>query len=227
MGIAALLLLLAQQATFDVASLKPSPRAVGPDYNNRIVFQPNGIRARNVTPRRLIAEAYGLQLNQVIGPVWLDREEFDLEARTSGTQVARMLQTLLAERFGLKAHRETRRQQVYELVVDKDGPKLRPSETGMTARRFADLLAVQLTIVIPDDPTRPARATESPVPVLDRTGLTGTYDFRSGIGPEPGGDAFVLWQEALHDRFGLKLIRRKANVEVLVVDAANRIPSGN
>lgn len=229
MGIAVLFLLFAQQATFDVASVKPSAELAGPDYNNKIEYSRNGIRARNATMRRLLADAYGLQMNQVAGPAWLDREEFDLDAKTSAAvdRIAPLLQALLTERFALKTHRETRQGRVYELTIDKGGAKVKPLESGMTARRFADFLAVQLTIALPDDPGKPGRATESPAPVLDKTGLEGTYDFRANIRPEPGGDSFVMWQEILRDQFGLKLVSRKGDVEMLVVDAGNRMPSGN
>ena len=103
---------------------------VGPDANNQFTFTPAGITARNATLRRLIAEAYGLQLRQVIGPGWLDQSEYDIEAkaagRVAGEERASMLQTVLSERFGLKQHRETRDLRVYELVVDKGGPKIHP-----------------------------------------------------------------------------------------------------
>ena len=227
MGVVTLFLLLAQQPSFDVASVKASEQTAGPDYNNRIAYEPNGVRARNATLRRLIAEAYGLQLNQIAGPVWMDRNEYDLDARSAGPASARMLQPLLAERFGLKLHRETRAMRVFELTVDKGGPKIRPLDAGMTAQRFADFLAVQLTIVTTDDPTKPGRATEAPAPVLDKTGLTGTWDFKANIRPEAGSDSFVIWQEALREQLGLKLLSRREPVEVLVVDSAERTPTGN
>lgn len=227
MGVVALFLLLVQQPVFDVASLKASSQTVGPDYNNKLAFEPNGIRARNATLRRLIAEAYGLQVNQIVGPVWLDRNEYDLEAKSARAVSAGMLQPLLAERFGLKVHHETREMRVFELTVDKGGPKMKPSENGMTAQRFADFLAVQLTIAMPDDPSRPGRATESPAPVIDKTGLTGTWDFNANIRPEVGSDSFVMWQAALKEQLGLKLESRRGAVPVLVVDSAERVPAGN
>ena len=52
---------------FDVASVKPSQHLVGPDYNNQLSYAPTGITGRNVTLKRLVAEAYQLQLNQVLG----------------------------------------------------------------------------------------------------------------------------------------------------------------
>ena len=95
-------------ATFDIASIRPSQRVVGSDYNNQLAYSPTGITARNVTLRRLIAEAYNLQLNQISGPDWLDRDEYDIEAKTSAAvspkQMEPMSQKLLAERFKLREH---------------------------------------------------------------------------------------------------------------------------
>src|SRR3984957_20918807 len=68
---------------FDVASVKPSQHLVGPDYNNQLSYSPTGIIARNVTLKRLVAEAYQLQLNQVSGPSWLDKDEYDIDAKSA------------------------------------------------------------------------------------------------------------------------------------------------
>ncbi len=228
---------------FDVASVKPSQRIVGPDYNNQLTYSPTGIVARNVTLKRLVAEAYHLQQNQVTGPRWLDKNEYDIDAKTAGVatreQMALMLQSLVADRFKLTHHSEMREMRAYELLVGKSGPKIRPMSDGETAtaqagfhfhgdlRQFADLLAVQLTIPATVNPTEPARADASPIPVLDRTGLPGIYDFSVDIHPELGTDEFTLWQRVLESQLGLKIESRKENVPVLVVDEAARIPTEN
>jgi uncharacterized protein (TIGR03435 family) len=119
---------------FDVASVKPSQHLVGPDYNNQLSYLPTGIRGRNVTLKLLVAEAYQLQLNQVLGPSWLDKNEYDLDARSAevGTreQNALMLRSLVAERFKLTQHSEIREMRVFELVIGKSGPKIRPISDG-------------------------------------------------------------------------------------------------
>jgi uncharacterized protein (TIGR03435 family) len=94
-------------------------------------------------------------------------------------------------------------------------------------QQFADLLSIQLSIAMPDDPTRPGRASGLPVPVLNKTGLPGIYDFSVEIRPEPGADMLTLWQSVLQDQLGLKLESRKEQVEVLVIDHAERIPVPN
>ena len=73
----------AKAPTFEVASVKRSQSVAGPDADNQIVFAPAGITARNATLRRLVAEAYRLQLRQVLGPNWLDQIEYDMEAKPS------------------------------------------------------------------------------------------------------------------------------------------------
>lgn len=233
----------ARSLVFEVASVKPSQSVVGPDANNRFAFVPAGITARNTTLKRLVAEAYRLQSQQVLGPSWLDQGEYDIDAKAAGPvgkeDLALMLRTLLSERFRLTHHSETKELRVYELVTDKSGPKIHAIKEGETPpigaglhfhgdlRQFADLLAIQLTILLPDDPGRPGRAGGAPVPVLDKTGLPGTYDFSVDIKPEPGSDMFALWQEVLRDKLGLRLYSRRSEMDVLVVDSADRVPTAN
>lgn len=237
-----------QQArpAFDVVSVRPSGHTVGPDYNNQINWTAEGFTGRNVTLKRLVADAWNLQLDQVMGRAWLDRNEYDIEARfaegaTSG-QRAMMLQSLLVDRFNLKQHKETRSMRVYELTVGRDGPKIKPGikpagdgEPHAGAgfhfhgemRQFADLLAVQFSIPAVQDPNTPVRAGGPATPVLDRTGLEGMYDFSVDMHPEPGTDAFTGWQRVLDEQLGLRIESRKDNVEVRVVDDAAKMPSAN
>jgi uncharacterized protein (TIGR03435 family) len=234
---------VSKTTSFDVGSVKPSQRLVGPDYNNQLAFSEVGLRARNVTLRRLVAEAYRLQLRQVIGQSWLDQNEYDIEAQAgravSKEELVLMLRSLLADRFDLKQHGETRSMRGYELVTDKAGPKIQPMKAGERPRtgtgfhfhgdmrQLADLIAIQLTIPAPEDPTRPALAGGAPAPVLDKTALSGIYDFNVDIKPELGTDGFTIWKRVLQDQLGLKLESRRGEVPVVVVDNASRIPTEN
>ena len=65
------------------------------------------------------------------------------------------------------------------------------------------------------------------MPVLDKTGLAGIYDINVDMKLELGVDMFTIWQRVLQDQLGLKLESRKAKVDVLVVDSAERIPTAN
>ena len=94
---------------------------------------------------RLIAEAWGVQLNQVLGPGWIDHPEYDIVARTTkGTakeQMAPMIRNLLVERFRLREHSETRTMRVYELAIAKTGLKIRPNTDGETVNRQPDFIS--------------------------------------------------------------------------------------
>jgi len=228
---------------FEVASVKPCQHLVGPDYNNQITTSATGFTARSATLKRLIAEAYHLQLDQVQGPGWLDRDEFDIDARTAGgtprEQMALMLRSLLAERFNLTKHTEMREMRVYELVAGKTGARIHAVSDGDAVkpqpgfhfhgdmRQFADLLALQFSIPAAGDPSQPSRAGGPQIPVVDKTALAGIFDFSVDMRPEPGTDMFTAWQRALEDQLGLRIESRKENVDVMIVDGAARMPSAN
>jgi len=65
------------------------------------------------------------------------------------------------------------------------------------------------------------------IPVLDRTGLTGTFDIDAGIKLELGTDMFTLWRRALPERLGLRLETGRDHVPVIVIDSASKIPTPN
>lgn len=234
---------MSQAPPFDVASVKQCEHAVGPDYNNLLAYSSNGFTARNATLKRLIAEAYGLQLNQVSGPRWLDQDEYDVDARTpvasTSEQMAGMLQILLAERFNLVEHSELREMRVYDLVVDKSGPKIHALKEGESSpvqrgfhfrgdlRQFADLLTVQFSMPAATDPSQPVRAGGPQIPVVDKTGLAGIFDFSVDMRPELGTDAFTLWQRVLQSQLGLSIESRKEHLAILVVDSAAQTPTQN
>jgi uncharacterized protein (TIGR03435 family) len=228
---------------FDVASVKPCRRIVGLDYNNRLTYSPNGLTARNITLKRLVAEAYRLQLSQVSGPSWIDQNEYDIDARTTGAatgeQIVLMLRSLLAERFDLKQHSEVREMRVHDLMVGKSGVKIHPMNDGETAaayagshfhadmRSFADFLAVMFTMPAASSLSEPVIASDPQIPVLDKTVLTGIFDFSVDMRPELGTDGFTTWQRVLQDQLGLSIESRKENVGLLVVDEAAKVPTVN
>ena len=236
----------AHAQTFDVASVKPSAKPVGKDYNNQITIGPSTFSAKNITLQRLIVEAYNLEPPQVFaGPKWLDESEYEVEAKAdravSRDDLHKMLQPLLASRFHLVIHHETRELKIYELVVDHGGPKIHSVKDGegtpapLGSRHFhgdlqqlANLISIQLTIpAATEDPSRPSIASGAPVPVFNKTGLTGTYDFDVEMKGEAGIPSFNLWQNLLQQQLGLKLESRKTPVEGIVVDSADRVPAAN
>jgi uncharacterized protein (TIGR03435 family) len=132
---------------------------------------------------------------------------------------------------------------VDELVIAKSGLKIHPAKDPAKdgeappaqpgfqfhgdMRQFADLLAVQLSIPAPENPNQPVRASQAPIPVLDKTGLPGIFDFTVDIRPELGTDMFAAWQRVLQEQLGLSIESRKGEVPLLVVDEASKIPTEN
>ncbi|HEY2382630.1 MAG TPA: TIGR03435 family protein [Terriglobia bacterium] len=233
---------------FAVASVKSSAQVLGKDrVPSRLVFQPDGVRGRNMTLKGMILEAYHLLPHQVVGaPDWLDRDEFEVDARSgdpaSPEELRLMLQGLIRERFGFSFHRDTRQMNVYALIVDKGGPKIRPLPDSSEERPavfpdfrgdlqdLADLIGAQFSIPSPGpstDPTKPLVGGGPPAPVVDFTGLHGVYEIHLDLKPEATGDMFTSWQRFLQDRCGLRLENRKSPVPVLVVDSAARTPTPN
>ena len=231
------------QSSFEVASVKPSQHQGGPDYNNQITYSAAGFTGRNVTLRRLVAEAWHCERNQVIGPPWLDRNEYDVIARlpdgATGDQIPLLLRGLLSERFHLKVHSEARQMHVYELLVAPGGPRIHPVQPGGVPaveremhfkgdmRQFADYLAAQISIPVPASPSEPAIASSQPEPVLDKTDLQGIYEFSVDLRPEAGTDGFTAWKRILEDQLGLKIEGVKAAVPFVIVDDASKIPTAN
>ena len=247
-----LLLLIAQ--TFDAASVKPaSPgRGMGP-----LRTDPAQIRG-TVSLKTLVMRAYHLKDYQISGPAWMETERYDIIARfpaSDKAQMERMLQALLAERFGLLTHRVTRDLPVYALVAGKGGAKLTTAAPGDARAREAvtggsDGLIYSLTA---------RRQTMAQLadrlsgrvgrPVVDRTGLNEEYDFvltwavegagsivpRTGTPPDEIdmhsipvlGDGGQTIFQALPAQLGLRLEQTKAPLEVLIVDKAEKIPTGN
>jgi uncharacterized protein (TIGR03435 family) len=125
------------QVVFEVASIKAAP----PSNGQRMFFgakggpgtqDPGRWSAENYTLLDLLTQAYDVNRYQVTGPDWLGSERFNITAKIPGgatkEQFRLMLQNLLIERFKLAVHRDKKETQVYELVVAKNGPKLKEAE---------------------------------------------------------------------------------------------------
>jgi uncharacterized protein (TIGR03435 family) len=225
----------AQALSFEVASIHPVDAQDGPTSIN--AFAGGLLRVRNASARFLILAAYRIQKDGMAGgPNWLDSARFEIDAKTgrqekiSENQIGPLLQSLLADRFHLRTHRETRESAVYALVPDKGGLKMKPSPDGTQANMnwSRGPGSVQLTGT---GVTMQSLAASLGLPlervVLDQTGLTGSYDVSLRWASEQTADLglpslFVALQEQL----GLRLESRKAPVEILVIDNMEK-PSGN
>ena len=235
---------------FEVATIKPADP--GPQSGRYIVMQgTNRFVEKNYTLRLLIAAAYDLNPRTVSGgPAWMDSAHYDIEGVTPGNvkpshdEQMQMLRKLLVERFGLRFHRDAKVFQIYELVVAKDGPKMKAATEAPD-----DPAVVGPGVVYPQRVSLPAKnATMGSFvsllqraivdrPVVDKTGLTGRYDFElnwapdesqfEGSVPAASSDAPVPGLfTAMEEQLGLKLIATRGPVDALVVDRAER-PSAN
>ena len=235
--------------TFEVATIKPvDPQAQGGRY---ITMQgDHRFVTKYYTVKLLIGAAYDLTPQAISGgPEWISADHYDITALTPGaTRPSRdqqmvMLRTLLADRFKLQFHREEKEFSIYNLTIDKGGPKLKPS----TAQ--PDDPAALVSTVYPDHVTLPARnATMREFaslmqraaldrPVVDKTSLTGKYDFDLTWSPDEtqfGGELPVAPPDAaappffiaLQKQLGLKLEPARGPVQTIVVDSVSR-PSEN
>jgi uncharacterized protein (TIGR03435 family) len=133
--------------SFDVASIKPSPEITAAMVASGAIHAGMKIDASRVDIGQyplmaIICKAYDVKQFQVSGPPWLTAQRFDIVAKmpegATKEQVPQMLQALLAERFKLKVHHESKEQSVYALVVAKGGSKLKASEPDPIAPAPAD-----------------------------------------------------------------------------------------
>jgi uncharacterized protein (TIGR03435 family) len=232
--------------SFDVASVKPS---IPGDRSGRFITMQGAHQfvAKNHTLKTLVMAAYNVPAPGVVGgPAWLDVDRYDITAATPSENrptldmQMSMLRTLLADRFLFAFHREQRQAPVYELSVARGGPTLKetatPSETQPVLVNRRSPGRVQL-------PARNATMAQFASMlqrsvldrhVLDKTGLSGRYDFDLEWTPDEtqfGGvlppapatenakpDLFA----ALQQQLGLRLQASNGLVDVIVIDRAER-----
>jgi uncharacterized protein (TIGR03435 family) len=234
---------------FEVATIKPVDN--DPKSGRYLIMQGvNRFIGKNYTLKLLIAAAYNLNPKTISGgPAWLESDHWDIAAVTPGDlrpnhdEQMSMLRALLADRFKLTFHREQKDFSIYQLELAKGGSKLKPS------------------IMAPDDPPQlistvypqrivlPARNVSMSDlailmqramldrPVIDKTGLSGRFDFDLEWAPDEtqfGGEVPVASADApspplfiaLQQQLGLKLEATRGPVEALLVDTVER-PSAN
>jgi uncharacterized protein (TIGR03435 family) len=226
----------AQQPAFSVAVIRPSAQDVKFERDGKTDTQPGHLMMKDVTVQTCIKWAYGVQRAQVIGPDDLEQIHYDIEAKADEpadeAQLKLMLQTLLAERFGLKFHREKRELKGYAMTVVKPSSKLHPSEgDGKMYRENSAVGTVAKFITMQEFADFMAGPLETPV--QDQTGLKGKYDLvldftkylpmeERAMKPDFTGIIFAAMQGEL----GLKLQSEKIIVDVMVVDHVEK-PSEN
>jgi uncharacterized protein (TIGR03435 family) len=226
------------QPAFDVASVR-----VSQGKRESIQASPGSLNMRNVTLKSAIRWAYHVMDYQVKGPDWINFDRYDIVAKAAEPatedQLRLMLQPLLAERFKLTLHKETKELPAYSLVVAKGGikfhesqitdgdgePVANPDKGSMTMELksvSAELFVERLSKVVQ-------------APVVNNTGLSGRYDVKINVGkyiPDGSGkdgpfDPVAMIITSLQEELGLKLESKKVRLDLLIVDRVEKVPVEN
>jgi uncharacterized protein (TIGR03435 family) len=235
--------LAVDKPAFEVASIKVNG-SVG--ESGMLKPTPDGLMIENYPMTALIAWAWNLPPYEVLAPPWFKGAQasagYDIVAKAAGPaprdQLRLMLQTLLEERFHLAVHFEKKDTPVYELVLAKGGAKaLREPEPGHDTRtELGSTDAAGKHWVFHNEPLSALAglysATALGRPILDRTGLTGKYDFTfvepPGARDGPYGEFIVgeIFPE-MQRQLGIRVEARTAPIDVLVIDRVDRNPVEN
>jgi uncharacterized protein (TIGR03435 family) len=183
--------------SFEVASIKPAEPSPANQIRIGLSADAGVLRYTNVSVKDCIRVGFRVKDFQIEGPDWLDSIRYDIVARlpagSATTQIPEMLQSLLADRFKLTLHRDTKEHAIYALIVGKNGAKLKPAEVltsdgqagrgGMQVRvdeAGAHLQAPSATLAMLSEMI--SRFSERPV--VDMTRIEGQYDFDLVFSPE-------------------------------------------
>jgi uncharacterized protein (TIGR03435 family) len=223
-----------QTAEFEAATARPVQCGSSPAGMRLSGSQ---LTILNVPLQRIAGAAFGIgedRINSLLtGPSWITTECYDISAKipagTAPSQMPAMLQALLKARFGMAFHRETRELPAYALVVAKSGLKAQPAQaggrTGFRIRPGHIESESATTAGLTDKLSRFADR-----PVVDKTNLTGSYEFKLDWSPDPTltdpGSAASLYT-AIEEQLGLKLEGQKEPMEVVVIDHIEKAPTEN
>jgi len=219
---------------FELASIKLDDAG-----GNYIEAKPGYLNAHSATLATCIMWAYGVQGSQISGASsavsdLLQSARYSIVAKAAGpateSQLRIMLQTLLAERFRLALHTQSREIRVLALVVEKNGPKFQPSRDDGESKQQASSKLVRRWTSTTMAQLANSLADAMQAPVEDQTGLTGKFDFSLDLTPYVTAgerpDISGMMVTAVREQLGLKLEPRKAAADVLVIDHLEK-PTAN
>ncbi|MDP9049465.1 MAG: TIGR03435 family protein [Acidobacteriota bacterium] len=249
---------------FDAVSIHPTPSGKETTIHGNVEVHfttthdlNDGFRGENISLKYLIVIAYNIKPDSLSGgPDWIDSSSYEINAKVfhpddstppklTKSQRNQMLQSLLADRFKLVVHTETKDAPIYELTLAKSGPKFHETTPGDTFASGVKGLDGQTHIGYPmmtalGQLTGQATPIGSIIdfltqtlhrPIVDKTGLTGKYDIAlqwtpdntPADSPTAGGPSIFT---AIQEQLGLKLESTKGPVETLVIDHIEK-PSEN
>jgi uncharacterized protein (TIGR03435 family) len=231
---------------FEVSSIKPNKSG---NKMMRVIFKPDGFSGTNLNLKMLIGNAYQIRQDLISGgPSWVGSTGFDIEAKVAGADVEAlkkvpraqqmsMLRNLLADRFKLVVHTETKVLPTYDLVPAKGGTKIVAAPAGEVpenvfehpeAKRHPGMMSMGPNFFegtgLPLSSLTGSLSSLLHHTVIDKTGLTGKYDFKLKFTPDdaPGAagsdnpDPTLF--TALQEQLGLKLVPSKGPTETIVID---------
>lgn len=218
---------------FEVAAIHPS-RSFDPS-KGLIDYSGTQLRVTSTSLTALLKFAYQVRDHQIVGgPDWMKSATFDIDAGpirpgTSGlSRTRRMLQGMLADRFALQLHRETRLQPIYRLVVSKASSKMKTEDASVAGQFRPGRGSIDAT-AIPVSTLVTLLINEVGRTVTDETKLAGHYSFQlrftSGLAVQPDSADPSLFT-ALEEQLGLRLEPARGPVETLVIDHVEK-PSEN
>jgi uncharacterized protein (TIGR03435 family) len=231
--------------TFDVATIR---RSNANDVGGGIKPLPggNGYSAKNISIKLMISLMYRVPMRQITGePDWVDTDRYDMEARTDGSynvdDLHTMFQNLFADRFNMKFHIETKEGNVYALMLDTPGSKMKVNTTPQDYKipiNFGPEGAIGNRVPMPYLCWWLGQQLQnSQRPLINLTGLDGNYDFTLSFLPELPPDASrenlppevrdrPSLPDAVKQQLGLKLVPQKGPVDHYIIDHIDR-PSDN
>jgi uncharacterized protein (TIGR03435 family) len=233
---------------FDVISIKPNKTGSG---SMNVNWNDTNFDASNISLKMMLLNAYDLKESQLVDlPKWDNSARFDIHAKVvdpdlkgakalTEAQNRAMVQPILADRFQLKFHFETKVLQVYELVIAKDGPKFTDSKitgdqkaaNGMGAGSMTTNNTSMTSTAVPMSALITLLSSQLQRVVVDKTGLTDKYDLNltwsrdDGSTPASDSTSPSIFT-ALQEQLGLHLQPSKSPVEVFVIDHVE-LPSEN
>ena len=235
-------ILSAQQGSepaFEVATIKPSGSESPPISIRRL---PGGRLVTTNTPLPMLIQwAYQLDEGRLIGvPAGFNALRFDVVAKSPeqepvAGQMQLMMRALLAERFKLLVHHETRELVAYALVSEPGGPKVRVVTSDEPADPNPFKMSDSGTLIgmrVTADMLANVLSNQLGRPVQNTTGVTGAFDFTlrwapdTGVAPGDGQDRPSLFT-AIREQLGFRLVARKAPTDVVVIDHVERTPTEN
>jgi uncharacterized protein (TIGR03435 family) len=237
--------------SFDVATIKPNNS--GASGIQGLTLNGRNFATRNASLGDLMGFAYEVQAKQIVGaPDWSDKDRYDIaavpdqEGQPNVQQLRLMVQKLLTSRFNLKFHQEKRDLSAYVLTVGKNGQKLNPTQLkgslpGMGMRPGPTGLTMVMANARMADFTSFLQMLVLDRPVVDRTGITGRFDYTVTFTPDDSefnghppklpataetADAAPNLFTAIQEQLGLKLDAEKTGVDVIAIDHVEK-PSPN